>query len=198
MGPPLLIAQVALQAISQLMEADEWETVKEYLRRGDRQGASNAVNRALTEIKSAKIATIDKQTRADVIFQVLDLAAEDERPLLSTVIGIRSAEQVGKNLTRATQDLTQVTQAAGESLARATNNLTQVTQAAGESLARATNNLTQVTQAAGESLARATNNLTQVTQTIGNKLLTATRVLVAASVALFLATVALVIVTALT
>jgi len=45
---------------------------------------------------------LDERTREDVRYQVLALAGLDERPLLSAMLGMQSAEQVGKNLAKAT------------------------------------------------------------------------------------------------
>ena len=48
---------------------------------------------------------LDERTREDVRHKVLALAGLDERPLLSAMLGMQSAEQVGKNLAKATWSL---------------------------------------------------------------------------------------------
>lgn len=85
----------ALAATARLRELDKWETVKDALKRGDRQGAIAEISRVLAEAKSKRmIEAAGKQAREDALFQVLELAALDERPLLSTVFGIRSSDPI--------------------------------------------------------------------------------------------------------
>jgi hypothetical protein len=141
---------LAAQAITRLMELGEWESLKQSLGREDQRGAVAKIDRALDSLDIDEVASLahldtqevaaslDERTRNDAIYRVLDLAGTKERPLLSTVLGIRSAETVGKNLARATEDLTRATQTAGENLTEATRNLTVATWRVGLDLGKAT------------------------------------------------------------
>jgi hypothetical protein len=93
---------VTAATVVQVLSSDRWETIRDLLRRGDRSGASAEVDDALATIDADKISLLDEQTKDDVRYQVLALAGLDERPLLSTVLGMQSAEKVGENLVRAT------------------------------------------------------------------------------------------------
>ncbi len=93
---------VTLSAILQVVGSDSWDLIKERLRRGDRRGASAQVDDALSKISDESVNRLDERTKEDVRYQVLALAGLDERPLLSAVLGMQSAEQVGQNLTKAT------------------------------------------------------------------------------------------------
>jgi hypothetical protein len=93
---------VTLAAVSQLVSSGRWEVVRDLLRRGDRTGASAEVDGALAEIHTDQVAALDERTKEDVRYQVLSIAGIDERPLLSAVLGMQSAEKVGENLVRAT------------------------------------------------------------------------------------------------
>jgi hypothetical protein len=132
------------------MESGEWEDLKHSLEREDQPRAIAKVDRALDSLDIHEVASLanldtnevaaalDQRTRNDAMYRVLALAGTEERPLLSTVLGIRSAETVGENLAKATEGLTKTTETAGQDLTRATYRLTQATWRVGLDLGKAT------------------------------------------------------------
>lgn len=113
MDPAASIASaLTIQLVSTLVESGEWEHIKELLRRGDQEGATVEVDRALADIGTDKLAPAgvsadeaaiySEQIKKDVRYKTLALASLDERNLLSNVLGWQSAEKVGENLTKAT------------------------------------------------------------------------------------------------
>ncbi len=93
-------AVIANQVIGRLVSSGKWEHVKELMQRGDRPSAAAEVDRALA--RTDDVILLDERTKDDARFKVLALASVEDRPLVSTVLGMQSAEKVGENLTKAT------------------------------------------------------------------------------------------------
>jgi hypothetical protein len=96
------VSIVSMQLATQLLESGRWEHLKELLRRGERADATAEIDQALANLKTDEVANLDERTKKDARFKVLALASIDERPLISEVLQMHSAEKVGQNLTRAT------------------------------------------------------------------------------------------------
>jgi hypothetical protein len=129
---------LAAHIITQLMEAGNWEDFKELLPHNE-AGAVAAAYDVLDSLDVYGAASrahltpdqvapyLDERTRNDAIYRVLVLATMEERPILSTVLTIRSALTVGNSLTKATEGLTSATEAAGRDIGGATRGLKRAT-----------------------------------------------------------------------
>jgi hypothetical protein len=93
---------LVLAIIAQLASSGAWEHVRELMRRGDRSAAEAEVDSAISEVRTDAVSALGESAKKDARFKVLALASLDERPILSTVLGMQSAERVGENLTKAT------------------------------------------------------------------------------------------------
>jgi hypothetical protein len=89
-------------ALAQVLSSNSWETIKDLVKRGDQSAATAQVNEAIASIDATGVKKLDEQTKNDVRYKVLALAGLDDRPIVSAIMGMQSAEQAGQNLVRAT------------------------------------------------------------------------------------------------
>jgi hypothetical protein len=88
--------------VTEVMGSDSFAKIRESLRRGDRTGAAAQADDAITKIDTERAKRLDEQTKKDVRYQLLAFAEAEDRPVMTAVLGMQSAERVGQNLVKAT------------------------------------------------------------------------------------------------